>query len=71
MNVKHAICSASLRLGEHWGDGIFTFALPCIMVSLEKRCIHLRMKGEKKLNKKDEKKNTERQGWGEEVGYAC
>lgn len=52
-------------LGEHLGDSTFTFALPCIMVSWEKRCIHLRMKGEKKLNKKKmRKRNTERRDGG-------
>lgn len=59
LNMQFAV-PVSGWLGERWGDGIFTFALPCIMVSWEKRCIHLRMKGGKKLNKKDEKKNAER-----------
>lgn len=56
-------------LAEHWGDSIFTFALPCIMVSWEKRCIHLRMKGEKKLNKKKRwERETLRDGMGEGRG---
>ncbi len=52
-------------LKMHWGDdGIFTFALPCIMVSWEKRGIRFRMKGDEKLNKKDENEKHRETGWG-------